>query len=84
VYHDEEGVVCEGAQEVGGADDDPPRLIPDQPGKNNLEEHESENGEERIAVLSDQFPHFGVLLQYLFGTEPVGLLFSGINEICSL
>ena len=45
---------------------------------------EAQDGEERIVILSNEFSHLGVLLQDLFGTETMGLLFVGIHEICSL
>ena len=84
VDHDEKRVVSKSAEQVGGADDDPPGTAFYQPGHDDLEQDEAEDGKERIVILSDEFSHFGVLLQDLFGTEAMGLLFVGIHEISTL
>jgi hypothetical protein len=84
VDHDEKGVVGKSAEQVGGADYDPPGAAFYQPGHDDLEQDEAEDGKERIVILSDEFSHFGVLLQDLFGTEAMGLLFVGIHEISTL
>ena len=82
--HDEERVVGKSAEQVGRTDDDPPGTAFYQPGHDALKKNETKDGEERIVILSDEFPHLGMLLQNLFGTETMGLLFVGIHEICSL
>jgi len=60
--HDEEGVVCKSAEQVGCADDDPPGAAFYEPGHNALEKNEAEDSEKRIAILPDELPHFGMLL----------------------
>ena len=82
--HDEKGVVGKSAEQVSCADDDPPGTSFYEPGHGDLEQDEAQDGEERPIIFSDEFSHLGVLLQDLFGTETMGLLFVGIHEICSL
>lgn len=82
--HDEEGMIGKRSQQVGCTDDDPPGAIFHDPGQGYLEQYKAKDSEERVLVLSDKLSHFRVLLQNLFRTKPVGLLFSGINKIGSL
>ena len=82
--HDKEGMIGKSTQQVGCADNEPPGAIFYDPGEGHLEKHESKDGKERILVLSDKLSYFRVLLQNLFGPEPVGLLLNGINKISSL
>jgi len=84
VDHDEEGMIGKCAQQIGCAEDDPPGGISYQPSEDDLEQYEAEDGKERVFVLPDKLSDLRMLLQYLFGTEPVGLLLSGIHKICSL
>jgi hypothetical protein len=82
--HHEEGVIGKRTQQVSCAEDDPPGLVSNQPGKDYLERYKSQDGEERVFVLSDKLSYLRMLLQNLFCTEPVGLLLSGMNKIGSL
>jgi hypothetical protein len=81
--HDEEGVVGKCAQEISCAEDQPPGAVAKQEGQADLKQYETEDGEDRVFVLSDELSHFGVLLQDLFSTEAMRLLLLGINKIDS-
>src|ERR1700733_5696732 len=56
--HDEQGVVGEGAEEIGSADDHPPGAIFKQPCQDALKENEAEDGKDSILVLSDELSYF--------------------------
>lgn len=83
VDHNEKRMVGKSAEQIRRADNEPPRASSKQPGHGTLEKNEAEDSEDRILVLSDEPSHFGVLLQDLFGTETVRLLFIGIDEVGS-
>jgi len=82
--HYEKGMIGEGAEQIGDADDYPPGLVFYHPCQGYLEQDQAKDCEKGVLVLSDKLSHFRMLLQDLFGAKPVRLLLNGINKVGSL
>ena len=73
VDHHEKCVVGERADEVGGQEHDPPGLVPEKPGDQDLDGDEAQDDPESRRILSDQSPHFRVGLENKLGADAVRL-----------
>jgi hypothetical protein len=73
VDHDEQRVVCEGADEVRHEDDEPPRLIAKHECESRLQGHDAKRVPERHRILADELADLRMRFQDRLGAVAVRL-----------